>query len=236
MEDFKVSSATKYDKNPSDWILKHWAKVLVPKHNYNELKHSYWQSAVSRNSCSIFWAITTVSNTFDVTFSLEEQKQIRAEAKEQWASDETGWWFSKAIRHVQQWCKQHKDIDFRYYTIKKEEFEKYAKKWFAIYWGIKILEGSTRDKLKDWVIWDDVESYGKMKLWHAISFTMIWDKFGYVDNYKNKSKVNTPTFTNLDELIKAWYFFNTGYIMMTNKVEEIIEALRNRPEAKKKLK
>lgn len=227
----KITNWTQYKENPSDWIVKDWDKVLIPELNYNLLKHAYRQYPVSKNSCSIHWIMSTISNTFNITFSLAEREEIRKEAKKLWANDEWWWRFADAIKLLKNWCEENKDLKFRYYKVQKEEFEDYAKQWFAIYWGIRIKEWSTRDKLKDWYVWDDVEHFWETKFGHAVCFTMIWDEFGFVDNYPNKTKYNEVKFRNLDWLLETWYLMNVWYILMTNDVDEITEALKNRPEA-----
>jgi len=232
----KITNWTQYNENTSDWILKDWDKVLVPEHNYNILKKSFWQFPVSKNSCSVHWALTCIANTFNINYSLSEREEIWEEAKSKGASDDRWWYFADALKLCQEWTAENKEYKFRYYKIQKEEFEKYAKLWFTIYWGIKVKDWSTRDKLKDWVIWDDVESYWESKFWHAVCFSMIWDKFWFIDNYPNKTKYNTPTFTNLDKLLENWYFFNTWYILMTSELKNIEKALANRKEAQDKKK
>ena len=223
-------NSTKYRIDPSDWIVKDWEHILVPKYNRNQLKKSFWQSPVSKNSCSIHWIMTAIANSFNVNFSLYEREWIWKRALDLWASNEWWWRFDEAIKLLRDYCKEEWKQEFRYYTIKKEEFEKYAKMWFMIYWGIRIKEWSTRDMVKDWVIWDDVETYWDTKFWHWVCFWMIWDKFWFINNYPKHTKYNEPTFTNLNKLLEKWYFFDTWYILMTDDVDEIEDWLAKRKE------
>ena len=225
---------TQYKNNSSDWILKDWAKILIPENSYNNLKHSYLQSAVNKNSCSIFWIMTTISNTFDIVFTLEEQKEIWELAKERWASEKTWWRFHKAIKLLQEYCADKKDYKFRYYSIKNTVFVDYAKKWFTIYWWVAIKENSTRDKLKDWVLWDDIETYWDVKFYHWLTFFKNNESkydLSCVNNYKDKTKYNVYDLTNIDKLIENWMIMKTWYILMTSELEDIETALRNRKEA-----
>lgn len=232
----QITNWTQYRQNTTDWTLKDWDKVLIPENNWNKLKKSFWQYPVNRNSCSIHWIMTAIANTFDVDFPLKERKEIWEKAKKLWASEKWWWRFDKAINLLKNHCEETWKQRFRYYVIQKEEFEKYAKMWFMIYWGIRIKEWSTRDKLKDWVIWDDVENYWDTKFWHAVCFWMIWDKFWFIDNYPEKTSVNEPVFKNLDKLLDKWYFFNTWYILMTDNPDEITDALSRRKEVQDKKK
>ena len=72
--------------------------------------------------------MTTVANTFNISFSLFEREEIWAEAKKRGASDEWGWYFDKSIKLVQEYCRDNKNLDFKYFSIKKENFLEYAKK------------------------------------------------------------------------------------------------------------
>lgn len=238
---------TLYGISAKDWVLKDWVKILKPKYSYQELKKAFWQFPVSKNSCSIHGAITMVANTFNVDYSLEERKAIWEVAKTKWASDEWGWRFHEAIQLVKSWSSEHKGLEFNYFSIPKTQFKEYAEKGFAVYWGIKVKENSTRDKLKDGYVWDDVENFWEMKFWHAVCFTMIDWEFWFVDNYPEKTKYNEVKFRNLDQLLENGYFYNTGYICCTTDevvkngynwltLEEKKAKLAARPEAQANLK
>jgi len=222
----KQTNWTIFDPQKSDWVFKKWVKILKPQHSYQELRKTFWQYPVSKNSCSIHGVFSMVANTFNVDFTLEERKAIWAEAKKLWASDSWGWRFSKAIKLVRKWCSENKGLEFNYFAIQKEEFKKYALLWFPIYWGIKIKEWSTRDKLKDGYVWDDVESYWDTKLWHALIFPIIDWEFWMVDNYPWKTKYNEVKFRNLEKLLAIWFFFDVGYICC--RTDEVVRNGYNR--------
>jgi len=212
---------TKYNEDKSDWVLKNWTRVLKPKHSYKELKKAYWQSPVSKNSCSIHWVLTMVSNTFGIDFTLEERKSLWNEAKKLWASDEWGWRFAWAIKLVKSYCSEYRALEFNFYSIQSKEIPRYTKLWFPIYWWVKIKEWYNRDKLKDWFLWDS-EDYWKLLVWHAICFTQFEDwNLWYVDNYPEKTKYNEVRFRDFQKLYDLWVFFNTAYICCTT--EEIVK-------------
>ena len=225
-----MTNWTKYRTDTSAWTLKEWQKILIPEHNWNELKKSFRQFPVSKKSCSIHWIMTAIANSFDVDFPLEERKAIWERAIDLWASNDWWWRFDKAINLLKNRCKETDKQKFRYYEIKNTEFETYAKLWFIIYGWIRIKEWSTRDMIKDWVIWDDVDTYWDDKFWHWVCFWMIWDKFWMINNYPWHTKYNEATFVNLKKLLKKWYFFETWYILMTDNVDEIEDWLSRRKE------
>ena len=227
------NNSTKYNSNNTDWIIKDWQHILKPKFDWNDLHKAFWQFPVDKNSCSIHWAITTVANSFNVDFTLEERKEIWNIALTKGADPQWWWYFADAIKLIRDYCRDNNKQRFRYYKIKNTEFEEYAKKWFMIYGWIRIKEWSTRDKLKDWYVWDDVDTFWDTKFWHAVCFWMIWDEFWFIDNYPNKTRYNEVKFRNLDKLLKKWYFFKTWYILMTDDVDEIQEWLSQRKEVKK---
>jgi len=236
------TNATKYSQDEKDWVLKSWTKILKPQYSYDELRKSFYQSPVNRNSCSVHWVFTMLANTFNVDFPLEERKAVWQQCLDNGASNEWGYWFAKAIKQVHSWCSEHKGLEFNYFSIQKEDFLKYAEQWFAIYWGYRMLEWASRDYIKDGVLWDDIEDYWNVKGWHAVCFTMIDWKFWFVNNYPDKTKFNEVKFHNLDELLKTNFFFNTGYICATTdevvrqwynflSLSEKIKKLSERPEA-----
>lgn len=236
---------TLFKLNLDDWIIEDWQKILKPKYTYKELKKAYRQSEVHRNSCSIHWAMTMISNNFNIDFSLKERQWLWERAIDNGASESWGWRFSDAIKLIKDYCKEENKLDFKYFSVKTAEMQKYLDDWFCIYWWIKIKEWFNADKLKDWFIWD-ADWYWNDKYWHWICFTKFEDwNIWYIDNYSLHTKYNEVRFRDFQKLCDLWVFFPIWYIATTT--EEIVknwynhltlrekeEKLRNRPEAIKK--
>lgn len=221
-----MSNTTKFQDNWTDWTIINWEKLLKPQFNYNDLKHTYRQSEVSKSSCSIHWILWVLANNFNKTISLWQRKDIWAEAIKRGASEEWWWRFHKAIKLVQEYFSENKDLDFKYFTVPTSEILPYLDKWFSVYWGVKIKEWYNADKLADWFLWD-VESYWEDRFWHAIFFQKFSDwNYWYVDNYfdertnKSKTKYNEVRFRDFNDLLEKWIFFNTCYICIPE--EEIV--------------
>jgi hypothetical protein len=207
----KTLNWTRYSVDPNDFLLINWDNIPIPEGTYLKNKKAYYQSEVHKLSCSLHACITTISNNFSMSFTLEERKTIFEMAMDRWFDTSFWWYMDKATKLLRDYCKEYRGLDLNYYRIHYTQYKQMARAWFSIVCWYRYALGMWKDR-SDWIVWEDVEEYWDRTYWHLVSFCINEKGFWFVDNYFPKNKNNSTWVVNLEQMVKKGIIFDHGYI------------------------
>jgi len=200
----------------TDYVL--WASDLsrkikeIKKFN-RQPRYEYNQAAQyeTRNYCTIYSAITELSYLFDYKFTLCQIKEIGDRMIKDGKLDVNNWaYLSDAIDYTRKWWNEN----FPEATVSSYSFSYLDKAIWNVKKFIWLTQIWYRTSLQ---LHNEIQTNGVAKLktypkswWHAVSTYWI----NIIDNYKWKNTFNRYSFQYMDDLIKNWVIFETGYIFI----------------------
>jgi len=210
---------TLFKVDEHQFLLTDSTYLTKPKYTHDKLKIEYWQSEVNKYSCSLHAVITTLSNQFNLYYTLEERKDILKVATDQGFSKKWGWTMVDASKCVVDWTNKNKAMHIKSIRISWKLFRKVAYLGYCIVTGFHLKEGFNADKFDDGVLNFSKGQYGADKYGHLLTLASK-TKFGIakqliaVDNYKDKSRMNNYEIKHsiVKDLVANGILFPSGFI------------------------
>ena len=202
---------TKYSIDSNDFLLIQWQDIAIPEGRYYDKRISYYQNDVCAYSCSIHWCMSTIANNFNITFTLDDRKEIWKQAIKLWADPNFGWDMLNAVKLVRNYVRDIKWINLVYFRVPYTLYEEVTKKGFNIVCWYRNRSWFTKDRMDNCIVGENIDEYWDRNYGHLIS--LYWNNWlWYVDNFPAHTKCNETKIVNIDKLVQAWVFFESWYI------------------------
>lgn len=220
----------------TDYILMEWDINKLPTLYEQDLKrYEYKQNKYERGakSCTIFSAISAVSDLFNYEFSYDEIKEIDdqsyAKNRIKWQ-----WWYTQSAVDLvaKRWNEHHSDLGkVAYYRVDMNDdasIEKILEKNYDIctgfYWNAKYKSDYSEDGVLNWT------EFGASTYWHAVPLIWYAGKRFVKDNYKGR-KYNIYEIEHKMSEITCYH--NYWYVY-TKVAEDNLEEIKRLNEIKSK--
>lgn len=227
-----IENGTIYQVDGRDWVYNGYKRIDPPEKNYGNTRIAYYQPEISTVSCSLHGAMTVVSNSTGIMFTLKERMEILELAKERGFIEGWGWYMNKAVKCVVDYCNSYFKMNLIYIRVPWTQYEELTRKGFGIVTGYNYKLGMGVDRSEDGILGNTSKEYGKTFYGHLFS---LWNfrkrkdqhkevkskiggrNFGLVDNYYPKHKHNETFIDNLQELVEEGVMFPNGYLIVEKK-------------------
>jgi len=222
------------DDQETDYRLGGELEVPKPRFTYWDNEITYHQPDVSKVSCTVSSATGTASDLVGKELTLDQQKELWAEALNKGANPETGWYIRKAVDVVRNLGSKMigEELLSFYVVLGGEDFWDVLDKGYTVNCGFRGNKTYQKDRDLDAIL--DGTYFGDATYGHAIR--VVKDKEGetysvIVDNYKKSNRPNVYRFPkeNLAALLKNKVFFPSGYIFVIKKDFDEMNTLANLP-------
>lgn len=187
----------------------------TPEFN-RQIKYTYNQRAqeITRNSCTLYSAITELSWLMDKEFSEDEILHYNSEAIRLWILDPNKWArLEQMINHTMKlWNYYNPTKQIKYYQV---DYNDKALRNILIHEAPRPTQlgyhTSTELFLELEKTWVAMKDKYPIWWWHAVT------QWGYntYDNYNLLKVHNSYSFDKFEELIKNWVIMRYGYLFLT---------------------
>lgn len=219
--------------SPSDFQFGADLELPKPRMTYWDKQLQYYQPEISKVSCTIHGAFGCVSDLIGYNFTMEQRKEMWAEALRRGADPNVGWYLRSAVDLVREYATRYTGIALMSFKVALLEpsFVNAINAGYTVNMGYSGNSAYNADKNDGHLEGLD---FGARTYGHAVRIVKSKDAPDsvdvIVDNYLGRTtKPNTYTVPveNIKKLVLNGCFYHTGYVFV---VKEDFESM-NDPKA-----